>query len=112
MRFFSILSVIAAFSDAFFFGLGSLPRIFFFLSIFNIIVYPNVTREIKRKYGGCASYAYVLICVSYAFKTSLLGCLKQQMIGSEHLNLFFSNYAKAIGDSQKLSVLKFNGRTS
>jgi hypothetical protein len=71
MRFFSILSVIAAFCDMLFFGLGSLPRVFLFFSIFNIVVYPNVAESIKRKFGSVVSLAYIVICVAYAFKTSL-----------------------------------------
>ncbi len=71
MRFFSILSVIAAFFDMLLFGLGSLSRIFLYISIFNIVVYPNVAKSIKQKFGSLVYLTYIVICVAYAFKTSL-----------------------------------------
>jgi len=71
MRFFSVLAVIAAFSDMLLFGLGTLPRIFLYFSIFNVVVYPNVAQSIARKFGYVVSFVYIVISVGYAFKTSL-----------------------------------------
>lgn len=71
MRFFSILSVIAAFLEMLLFGLGSLTRTFLYISIFNIVVYPNVAKSIKRNFGFEVYLAYIVFCVGYTFKTSL-----------------------------------------
>lgn len=71
MRFFFIISIIAAFCDMLFFGIGTLSRILMFFSIFNIIVYPNIVELAKKKFGSAVSFLLIIIYVSYAIKTSL-----------------------------------------
>ncbi len=68
-RFFIIASTIACFCDMLFFGLGSIPRIFLYFSIFNILLYPNIAKFIAEKYGKIVSVVYIVFCVGYSVKT-------------------------------------------
>jgi hypothetical protein len=77
LKYYSIISIIAAFSDMLLFGLGALSRIFMYLSIFNIVVYPNVAKTLKSKYGTQFYLSYSVLCVAYAFKTSLPWALEK-----------------------------------
>ncbi len=71
MRVFSLISIIAAFGDMLFFGLGSLPRLFMYYTVFNIIVYPSVCQQINNKYGKMVAFVFVVLLIAYAWKTSV-----------------------------------------
>lgn len=66
-----IISIIAAFGDMLFFGLGALPRMLMFFTVFNIVVYPQVAEQINKKWGSIAALLFIIFIVGYAFKTSL-----------------------------------------
>ncbi len=71
MRVFALISIIAAFGDMLFYGLGSLPRLFMYYTVFNIIVYPSVCQQINNKYGNMVAFVFVVLLIAYAWKTSV-----------------------------------------
>ena len=71
MRVFCWASIVAAFGDMLFFGIGSLPRIIMYLVVFNLVVYPAVTLQISRKFGKVWALIFIVFLFGYAFKTSL-----------------------------------------
>lgn len=71
MRVFCWASMIAAFGDMLFFGIGSLPRIIMGLVVFNLAVYPAVAQQIEKKYGKIWAIAFLVLLIGYATKTSL-----------------------------------------
>ena len=71
MRLFAIFSIIAAFGDMLFFGLGSLTRLFMFFTVFNIVVYPAVCKQINIKYGKLVTLVFIVLLIGYAWKTSV-----------------------------------------
>ena len=70
MRLFAIFSIIAAFGDMLFWGLGSLTRLFMYFTVFNIVVYPNVCKQIKSSYGWMYAFIFIVLLIGYAWKTS------------------------------------------
>ena len=70
-KIFAIMSVVASFWDMLFFGMGSLMRVGYFFSIVNIAVIPNLASMIEDKWGKRVAFLFVIICVSYAIKTTL-----------------------------------------
>lgn len=70
MRVFSAISIIAAFADMLFFGLGVFPRLFMYYTAFNIVVYPNVCKQIKTSYGWVFALVFIVLLIGYAWKSS------------------------------------------
>ena len=71
MRVFCWASIVAAFGDMLFFGIGSLPRIIMYLVVFNLVVYPAVTLQISKKFGKLWALIFIVFLFGYAIKTSL-----------------------------------------
>ena len=90
MRVLILMSIIAAIGDMMFFGLGSLYRIFMYFTVFNIIVYPALVKQIKVKYGGLAALALIVLLVAYAMKTSIPWMLETEAgrFGTYHFVFF------------------------
>ncbi len=70
-KIFAIMTVVASFWDMLFFGMGSLMRVGYFFSIVNIAVLPDLASMIENKWGKKVAFLFVIICVSYAIKTTL-----------------------------------------
>lgn len=66
----AIASIVSCFGEMLLVGLGTLPRILMYYSVFNILTYPKLTELIARKFGK--PYAVVLMgfLLGYAIKTS------------------------------------------
>lgn len=71
MRLFCAISIAAAFCDMIFFGMGALARISMYYVIFNLVVYPAVLCDIRKKYGKVWALVFMVFLVGYAMKTSL-----------------------------------------
>ena len=71
LRFFCLLSIISLFGEVLIFGMNDLPRILYYFSIFNIVVFPNIAILLKKKYNMYYSLCFVCICCGYAIKTFL-----------------------------------------
>ena len=71
MRVLSLMSILAAIGDMLFFGLGALYRVFMYFTVFNIVVYPALVKQIKLKYGGIWALALIILLIAYAMKTSV-----------------------------------------
>ena len=70
MRTLTIITIVAAFGDMLFFGVGTIARIIMYYNVFNIVVYPAIALEIKRKFGGIAVLLFFILLLGYAIKTS------------------------------------------
>ena len=71
MRIFCIISIVAAFGDMLFYGAGAFARMIMYLVVFNLVVYPAVTLDIKKRYGKMWALAFMVFLIGYAVKTSL-----------------------------------------
>lgn len=70
MRVFSWISISAAFFDMLFFGIGSLARMQMYFVVFNLVVYPHIALQLRKKYGGIAVLVFLVFLLGYAVKTS------------------------------------------
>lgn len=71
MKVFCIISIVAAFGDMLFFGVGVFARIIMYMVIFNLVVYPAVLLDIRKKYGRVGTVVFIVFLLGYAVKTSL-----------------------------------------
>lgn len=69
-RVFAICSLIASFWDMMFFGMGSLMRVGYYYSIFNLVLIPNLAEHIENRFGSLAVKLFIVTCVGYAIKTT------------------------------------------
>lgn len=70
-RVFAIMSILAAYCDTLFFGMGSLARIGYFFLVADIVVLPNVVNLLHIRFGKQIALVFVVFCISYSFKSSL-----------------------------------------
>lgn len=70
-RIFAIMSIIAAYCDTLFFGMGSMARIGYFFLVADIVVLSNVANLLDKRFGKQIALIFVVFCIAYAFKTSL-----------------------------------------
>lgn len=70
MRVFSWISIVAAFFDMLFFGIGSLVRMQMYFVVYNLVVYPHVAVHIRKKFGNIAVLVFIVFLLGYAIKTS------------------------------------------
>lgn len=69
IRYMSYLSLIAFFGESILFGLGDLPRLTYYFSIFNLVVLPNVGIFLFKKYNKFIAIGFVILCCAYSMKT-------------------------------------------
>ena len=70
-KYFVIVGIIGVFADVLLFATGSLQRLLLYFIFSNLIVFPGIARQLRKKYGKLAAYLFILIVVGYAFKTSI-----------------------------------------
>jgi len=70
LRIFAIMTILASVLDVLFFGMGSMMRIGYYFSIVNIVVLPNITSLISKKYDRILALIFIVFLIGYAMKTS------------------------------------------
>ena len=71
LKYFAYMSIVGLFGETLLFGLGDLPRLSYYFSIFHIIVLPNVAIYLYKTWGKISSCLFVLLCCAYSLKTFL-----------------------------------------
>lgn len=66
----AICGIIASFCDMLFFGMGTMMRVGYFFSIFNIALIPNIAEHIEKRFNLLSAKIFIVVCVGYAIKTT------------------------------------------
>lgn len=71
MRVFCLAAILGAIGEILFFSMGSLPRIIMGLSVFSLVVIPNILYYIKHKYGPAFALGYFVLAFFMLAKISI-----------------------------------------
>ena len=88
-RYLTILCLLGLYLDMFLFGMGTLFRIPLYLTIFVIVVYPNIANSLRRNNRKVESAIFILLSIAYAYRTFVTVSMRGMQDGLDSYRFMF-----------------------